>query len=259
MTTTLLIIDPQVDFCEPQGALFVPGAPADTARTAALLSRSIDEVDAVHVTLDSHHPHDISHPAWWVNPSGAHPAPFTAISLADLLGGHWPPAAADDSGETRAYLTALDASGRYPHVIWPEHCIIGTPGHGVAAALRAPLRDWALRRQRTVGYWRKGENPLTEHFSAIRAEVPRADDPHTQQNLALVTALRRSDRLWVAGQALSHCVANTVRDLIFAAPELAPRIELLVDCASPVPGFEALAETFVEELRAQGAQVTTAG
>ncbi len=34
MPHALLVIDPQNDFCDPSGALFVPGAPTDVARLA---------------------------------------------------------------------------------------------------------------------------------------------------------------------------------------------------------------------------------
>ena len=46
------------------------------------------------------------------------------------------------------------------------------------------------------------------------------------------------DRLYIAGQAKSHCVAWTVSDLLddiqATDPELAKKVYLLEDCTSPV-------------------------
>ena len=62
----LLVIDPQVDFCDPaRGALYVPGAEHDMARLAAMVRRLKGKLDDVHVTLDSHHFIHIAHPIFW--------------------------------------------------------------------------------------------------------------------------------------------------------------------------------------------------
>ncbi len=76
MQVELLIIDPQVDFCDPMGALSVPGAATNRTRLAPKL-------DAIHVTLDSHHFGDIAHPIFWKDSAGNHPAPFTHVSPHD--------------------------------------------------------------------------------------------------------------------------------------------------------------------------------
>ena len=80
----LLVIDPQNDFCDPNGSLFVPGANEDMKRLATMVDRLKDKLADIHVTLDSHRRVDISHPIWWKSPSGAHPDPFTQITAADL-------------------------------------------------------------------------------------------------------------------------------------------------------------------------------
>ena len=117
------------------------------------------------------------------------------------------------AGRALAYVRALEAGRRYQLCIWPPHCLIGGPGHAVAPELFSALCDWEQTRLRPVYYVRKGDNIHTEHYSAIQAEVPDPADPHTQRNTALIDALRRADRLLVAGEAGSHCVAATVRDL----------------------------------------------
>jgi nicotinamidase-related amidase len=53
-----------------------------------------------------------------------------------------------------------------------------------------------------------------------------------------IQQLQECDRLIIAGQAKSHCVAWTVSDLlddiILVDPQLAKKVYLLEDCTSPV-------------------------
>lgn len=255
MRTHLLIIDPQNDFCDPErGALYVPGADADMARLARFIDRAGDRIDAIHVTLDSHHPVDIAHPVFWRDPEGAPPAPFTAITAADVRSGAWTPRLPGARDRAIAYLDALEAGGRYPHTIWPPHCLIGSRGHAVAPALFDALTRWEQKHLAVVDYVVKGSNVWTEHFSAVRAEVPDPDDPDTATNARLVDALAAADRVLVAGEAGSHCVAHTVRDLAdaFAADDSVARLCLLEDAISPVTGFEKHQADFVADLTARG-------
>ena len=98
-------------------------------RLALMIHRLRDRLTDVHVTLDSHRRVDISHPLWFRDSDGGHPAPFTAIQAADLRSGRWTTTHPGAWDRTVAYLEALEAGGRYPHVVWPEHCLIGTGGH----------------------------------------------------------------------------------------------------------------------------------
>ncbi len=50
----------------------------------------------------------------------------------------------------------------------------------------------------------KGDNCLTEMYSALRAEVPDESDDRTLLNEGLLRALRESRSVIVCGQALSH-------------------------------------------------------
>ena len=258
MTTQLLIVDPQVDFCDPaRGALYVPGAEHDIARLADLLSRFGSRIDAVHVTLDTHHAFDIAHPVSWKDAAGAHPAPFTTIRAADIAAGRWRPVKPELFDRVLAYARALEAGGRYDLTIWPPHCLIGSEGHAVAQPLFDALKAWESRGT-PVDYVRKGENPLTEHYSAVKAEVPDPSDPQTQPNTALLASLNTADIVLVAGEAASHCVANTVRDIAAAFGDQAvQKLVLLTDATSPVAGFEGLEKEFVQDLTALGMRFGT--
>lgn len=72
LRTQLLIIDPQNDFMDIEGAaLPVQGANADMNRLAAFIDGARDKLDDIHVTLDSHHRVGIERPAMWRKADGS--------------------------------------------------------------------------------------------------------------------------------------------------------------------------------------------
>ncbi|MBC8102372.1 MAG: hypothetical protein H7Z41_07270 [Cytophagales bacterium] len=254
-----LIIDPQEDFCNPNGSLYVPGAEADMARLSALIRRLTPQIEGLHVTLDSHHTLDIAHPVWWRDEAGNPPPPFTIITTSDLDTGRWQAADPGARERSAAYVRQLAENGRYPLCIWPYHCLIGSAGHTVVPELQAALGAWEASARLPVDFVTKGANIWTEHYSALRADVPDLTDRATLLNERLIRELRAADRIFVAGEAGSHCVANTVRDLVEAlgSDEQLQKLTLLTDATSPVTGFEPLQEAYLADMAARGLQMAT--
>ncbi|MGH9942980.1 MAG: hypothetical protein ACRD9R_11560 [Pyrinomonadaceae bacterium] len=256
---SLLIIDPQVDFCDPQrGALYVPGAEEDMRRLAAMIRRGGDQFDAIHVTLDSHHYVHIAHPVFWRDREGNQPPPFTRITLAEVEQGAWTPARSELRERALAYVRRLAENARYELTIWPPHCLIGSPGHNVFPELYAALLKWE-QHYAVVDYVPKGSNLYTEHYSAIQADVPDPEDPSTQLNRGLIDKLESADLIAVAGEARTHCLSHTVRDLVnnLSDPAHASRLVLLTDATSDIPGFETCAADFMREMRERGLKFST--
>jgi nicotinamidase/pyrazinamidase len=103
----------------------------------------------------------------------------------------------------------------------------------------------------------KGQNCLTEMYSALAADVPVSKE--TAFNEELLRSLQTTDRLIVCGQAMSHCVNFTVRDIVKKWPQdQTHRINLLTDCASAVPGFQDAASLFQTDMKEAGVQLKTA-
>ena len=255
----LIIIDPQHDFCNPNGSLYVDGAHEDMQRLAGFIDRMAPKITDIHVTADSHHKADISHPMWWCDADGNPPAPFTIISASDLADGVWRTRKPSCHARTLAYLQALESTGRYPHCIWPEHCLIGTEGHTIHPDVMGALHGWEESRYAITDVVTKGSNPWTEHFSAVQAEVPDPEDPSTQMNTALVDTLEQADITVWAGEALSHCLANSARDVAanFSDPQFIKNMVLLTDASSNVTNFEHYGTDFVTELVTKGMQTST--
>lgn len=271
--TQLLIVDPQNDFCDlPAGwraidpltgtpiapALAVAGAHADMLRLAQFIRAQVDAIDAITLTLDSHHRFDIAHPAFWSHGDGSAVAPFTPIAAAQVRTGEFAPRDERVLPRVLDYLDELERRGRYALMVWPPHCLIGSWGHGVHAAIQAACGEWEERRQRVAHCVHKGANPWTEHYSALQAEVPLADDPGTQLDRALLERLGAARTILVAGEAGSHCVKASTEDLLDHLPGGRPgRIVLLTDAMSPVAGFERMQSDFIAAMRARGVRAST--
>lgn len=252
----LLLIDPQNDFCDPKGALSVAGADQDMIRLGTMVDRIGKKIDDMHITLDSHQSLHIAHPIMWVDRNGTPPQPFTVISADDVRSGRWRTKRATFQRRALEYVTALEKNGRYPLCIWPPHCLIGTTGQAIFPPIYEAVRRWCEGEMATVDFVTKGSNILTEHYSAIVADVPDADDPTTQMNVHFLDAVNKADVVLLAGEASSHCVANTGLDACnyFTDDSLVKKLVLLTDAMSPVAGFEQQAEEFKQQLIKRGMQ-----
>ncbi len=264
MKTHLLTIDPQNDFCIANapggnvGRLVVPGAEADMTRLAAFINKHQKRFDEIHCTVDSHQVVHIAHGIFWVNSKGEHPNPFTLISNDDVKNGVWRAYNPAWQGKALHYSNELAKNGRYPLVIWPVHCVIGSWGHSIVPAVQQALEAWEKDTFSRVNFVAKGSNLFTEHYSGLQADVPDDGDASTKINTNLIEALTKADEILITGEALSHCVANTVTDIAnnFGDDNI-KKFVLLEDTASNVPGFEKLGQDFVKTMVKRGMKVTT--
>ena len=259
MQRHICVIDPQTDFCDPKGALSVPGAHDDMVRLAKMIKKVSRGINDIYVTLDSHHEIHVAHPVYWVNAKGEHPAPFTKISAEDVRNGTWRTTLPSLQSRGLHYVQTLEKNKRYDLTIWPPHCLIGTLGQTVYEPIRDALSYWCKDRFATVNWITKGSNPHTEHYSAVVAEVIDDDDFSTQLNSRFLDSVITADEVLLAGEASSHCVANTVRDAVnyFKDPGLLKKLILLEDCSSPVPTPESIdqAKKFYADMKAMGVRI----
>lgn len=256
----LLVIDPQNDFMDIDGAaLPVPGAGADMGRLAGFIDTLQAQIDDIVVTLDSHPGVGIERTTFWSTGSGGPVAAFTPITAAAARAGTYTARDPARRGETLAYLDALESASGRTLIVWPVHCVLGTWGHNIQATLATSLAAWEVTRSRNCDKVLKGQHPMTEQYSAFRAEVPRIDDVRTQVNTALLARLAAgTGTLLVAGEALSHCVAASGDDMLAHMGDTALRnCVFLTDCMSPVPGFEADGQQFLARLHGRGVRTMT--
>ncbi len=251
----LLIIDAQYDFCNPAGALYVENAENDIKRLSDFITKNAKSLDHICVTLDNHPVNDISHPSFWRDNNGNEPNPFTQITLQEVENGKWIPNFYPK--ETKEYLKNLEEQGEFPHFIWTHHCLIGSKGAALDETLLYALENWIKTHKEQNHYKQyqsvtKGTYPLTEHFGIFEAQIPVKDRPETQLNQSLLDFLNQYENLYLAGQAKSHCVATSLKQIMDYAPELAKKVVILEDCMSDIPNMAYLGEPIYKRAKELG-------
>ncbi|MDT1060375.1 bifunctional nicotinamidase/pyrazinamidase [Paracoccus sp. CPCC 101403] len=161
MTKTLIVVDLQVDFC-PGGKLAVAGGD----EIVAPINEMMADFDSVILTQDWH---PASHTSFADNHPGAMPFSLTQMPYG-------------------------------PQVLWPAHCVIGTPG--------AEFHP-GLDRSRAETVIRKGFRPTIDSYSAFFE-----NDGRTPTGLTGYLRERNLEKLYFVGLAHDFCVAWSALDAI---------------------------------------------
>ncbi|MEM9306574.1 MAG: bifunctional nicotinamidase/pyrazinamidase [Pseudomonadota bacterium] len=153
MTQALIVIDVQHDFC-PGGALAVPDGDQIVQRINALMT----EAEAVVLTQDWHPP---GHSSFASRHAGK--APYDVVEMP-----------------------------YGPQVLWPDHCVQGSPGSQFHDALHTDRADLIIR---------KGYNADIDSYSAFFE-----NDHRTPTGLEGYLRTRGIDALTMVGLATDFCV-----------------------------------------------------
>lgn len=113
--------------------------------------------------------------------------------------------------ESEVFDYVIITSDSHPHShcsftrnggIWPDHCVIGTPGWGLDARLAAAISLLYTSKCRIVD---KGMNPDVEEYSVL-------SNPDNEKELLPI--LKEASEVHICGIAGDFCVAETIKDLI---------------------------------------------
>ena len=240
-------VDIQNDFMD-DGALGVPGAYEDVKRVNQFIYNNIDKITNIAVSLDTHHTNQVFHPEWWVDESGNHPEPLTIISAGDVEKGVW--RAVNYEEESLDYVRNLEKTGQKQLCIWPYHCIEGTPGHSLESQFSRMIYFHSAVRKSPIKIIVKGKDPLSEMYGIIKPEYS-ADD---QTDYDLLKYVKQFDQIVVAGEAESHCVYESVKqiaDYYADDKDFTSSIYVLKDGTSCITGFEEVSKEGWSQLQEQ--------
>lgn len=269
--TCLILVDIQNTFCIPEFELFVrgktgTGAVDDNKRLCEFIYSNINDITQIAITMDTHQAMQIFHSIFLVNEEGEHPSPFTLISYNSILDGTWKfnnkihhnMSISTDYIQKHLlhYTEELEVKGKYELTIWPYHAMLGGIGHALVSSVEEAIFFHTIGRYSQPEFHVKGDNPLTEHYSVLDPEVLTGPDSKplskrdeslfnkTKSSESIIQKLIDYDRIVIAGEAKSHCVAWTIEDILsklsLMDKSLARKIYILEDCTSPVVVPDAL-------------------
>lgn len=248
-----LIIDGQITFSWPDMMLFVTGetglgAAEDTIRTARYIYQNCGYISEIHCTLDTHYRHPVFHQDFWVGPNGEMPPLYSVITPEMIESGEWRVSEAavwsfwknigmlnPMQRHALEYTRGLEARGRYPLIIWPQHARLGNVEHALMPMLYESVEWHAASRGTDPVYTIKGSNNLFEQYSAASLEVKGTSVLKPPEDTSLLDTLLKFDMVIACGEAASHCFAWTVDDLLqMGDRRLAEKFVILTDCTSSV-------------------------
>ena len=238
-------IDVQQDFMD-HGALGVAGAQKDVERMTRFIYDNIEKISNIAVSMDTHTPHQIFHPCWWIDENGEHPAPYTVITLKDLDEGRW--RAVINPQASREYVKHLEQDAKKALCIWTYHCMQGTTGAALENQCANMIYFHSVARKAVVQRLVKGQDPMSEMYGIIRPEY----DTKGYMNLEFLNKLGRFDKVLIAGEAKSHCVLESIKQILEyyeTRPEVTEKVYVLEDCMSSISGYEDMANQMFEDFR----------
>ncbi len=238
-------IDVQQDFMD-YGALGVAGAQKDVERMTRFIYDNMEKISNIAVSMDTHTPHQIFHPCWWIDENGEHPAPYTVITLKDLDEGKW--RAVINPQASREYVKHLEQDAKKALCIWTYHCMQGTTGAALENQFANMIYFHSVARKAVVQRLVKGQDPMSEMYGIIRPEY----DTKGYMNLEFLNKLERFDKVLIAGEAKSHCVLESIKQILEyyeTRPEVTEKVYVLEDCMSSISGYEDMANQMFEDFR----------
>lgn len=271
----LIIVDGQWDFCatpDMGATLSVPGSLDDMGRLISFIYRNAENLNTIYPSYDTHKLIMIFFKKWWAYQDNLkeHPGDYTMIGLnprgeaVDLNQNRRVVPLYDIDWSLKKYLPMLKVAGshNYDLTIWPYHTIEGTQGHNLVPALAEALAFFSAARNSQIQTLVKGTIPQVEHYGIFGPEVEYPGQYGGGLATDILTAVSRFDLVYVAGEAKSHCVLSSMRQLVEqfkTQPNVLKKIRFLTDCTSSVqvPGvdFDGLANAELTEMARLGVQL----
>lgn len=208
----LFIVDPQNDFVDPAGSLYVKGAEAAIDNICKLLKER--DFDRVIVSQDSHQYYHIGHSEFWKEK----PEPGTVIKISEISRNEFVPALCDYENSKDVIRRIYERNSRDIR-IWPHHCIEGSWGYSFPDRLVQALNDWSASHLRPYEVYQKGKNPFCESFSLLDEYTP-------DFNGTILFS--------ICGFCKDICVYETLKAIVDAdiLPRYLEKLELIEECST---------------------------
>ena len=118
--------------------------------------------------------------------------------------------------------------------------MMGSQNSALMPIVEEAFRFHEFVRNSPIEFAFKGQDPLRHSCSVFRPDVMTTHDGFREscRNSSLLNRVMESDMLIIPGEASSHCVLDSLNDLLdeimAVAPSFVKRVYILKDCMSPV-------------------------
>lgn len=208
----LFIVDPQNDFVDPAGSLYVKGAEVAIDNICKLLKER--DFDRVIISQDSHQYYHIGHSEFWKEK----PEPGTVIKISEISRNEVVPVLCDYENPKDVIRRIYERNSRDIR-IWPHHCIEGSWGYSFPDRLIQALNDWSASHLRPYEVYQKGKNPFCESFSLLDEYTPDFNG---------------TTMFSICGFCKDICVYETLKAIVDAnvLPRYLESMELIEECST---------------------------
>lgn len=231
MNKLLLIIDPQNDFVDRKGSLYVPGSQKAIKNICEFIKTR--RIDNILLSQDTHQKYNICFPDFWNNPDLK---PFDKIPADSVRDGLISP--------KNPELQKNDWWKKYISrdiTLWPYHCIEGSWGCCFPNILIDTLGEWSLKNNKTYRIHKKGYIPELESYS-IFPQHPDLPEP----------PVYGYDKIYVAGFCKDICVFESV---VGGLCGLYGKIVFLDNCMTALDPQSPNLEIYDWMVKARGAKI----
>ena len=190
----LIVVDPQNDFCDPKGSLYVAGSEGIFDKVNALLDS--DEFALKVITQDWHPKGHVS---------------FASTHGAELF----------TQKETLQGTGSPKGTKTIKQTMWPDHCVEGTWGAEIHPAIHVDKADLI---------YRKGRDSNRECYSAF--EYVHEGEAFIEDYTIFYSMMANvdADEVYVCGLCLDYCCLQTA----IGAEELFERVYIVADASRAV-------------------------
>lgn len=200
MKNLLLIIDPQNDFADPKGSLYVNGAEEAIENICKFINTN-NPTDIL-ISQDTHQKFSIGFPDFW---DDQELKPFDKIKVQDIIDRKINP---KHLKRKLTFILQFNGKEKESITIWPYHCLEGSWGWCFPSPLIDALNNWNVRNRKEYEIFKKGYIPELESYSIFTESNVQYLKIRLPEKLEDIY-----DRIYISGFCKDICVAESLKDL----------------------------------------------
>jgi len=254
----LAIVDANGSFTdEERGEMYVAGSNINNQNTLKFVKKNPRIIKKVIVLNDCHHTESVHFCDNWINRlTKQHPEPYSHINIDKVLE-EYDPTLILDAGhplsDIEYGLKQMKNAGWTDLYFWPRHCVAHSAGAACAPEVMEILNILNAHKVTATMIYKGvlyNEDQLSGAYATYYVDNYKME---TFATLVYRLLVDKKMKLIMVGQALTHCLGLTAKELAIFLGDRANQIYIPLDCTSPIPDSDL--EGMLKSLRALGVNI----